>query len=530
MIILPQALRFSAGTLLSRLTGLAREIVLARSLGAGALLDAFYVAFRIPHLLRDMLAEGALGSSFTKNYAALSHSSPSSAHSLALQLLSLTFCVTSLLCALGILLRKELVYLMTSHTPENYQTFLHTAETLTALFLPFMVLSSCGALISGMLYQKQRFFFSSCSPVLLNLGTICGAWLLPSLAHSLLSYTSLSLDSMVFSLALGTLAGGFLQLIWLWLPIRSSMGRAFRSSSFFRGWHPRLSQVCRESLPMMLAAGLAQLQLIINTNFATSLPSGSTSWLSLAFRMFQLPVGLFAVAIATTLLPSLSVSLATQNPSEKNGELCRSLQWTLWMMSCCAVVVFLQAHGIIYILFHGGSFDLSDVRSTALALQAYAPGIIGYGASKVLLSYYYAAGRTAATLRISAGCLLLSVVGNFMFIGLFAHIALAAVASMVMIIHACGLGWGAFRDPALHGARQLLFTAVAALCVATGTILLGSYLLTPLAHSSKAFAVAELTVVGGGAVVIFGICAMAFHRTSPRRLYLRVKRSLASSR
>ena len=530
MAPLLKALRFTLGTLLSRITGLAREIILARFLGAGALLDAFYVAFRIPHLLRDMLAEGALGSSFTKNYATLSTSSPHSANTLALHLLTLTFSLTSLLCVGGIFFRKELVFLMTSHTPKEYELFISTTQTLTALFLPFMIISSCGAIISGVLYQKKRFFLSSCSPIFLNLGTVLGAILLPTLLTPWLSQeTPFSLDPLIFCLAIGTLCGGILQLLWLWVPVAQGISTA--SFPKITSWHPQLGKVYRESLPMMLAAGLAQLQLIINTNFATSLEAGSTSWLNLAFRIFQLPVGLFAVAIATTLLPSLAVNLkeGTQEP-KTNSELSQSLQWTLWIMSYCATITFLQAPEIITLLFYGGSFDAHDTLGTSLALQAYAPGIIGLGATKVLLTYYYSTGTTTPALKISAFCLLISTLGNIIFIRYYAHVGLAAVMSAVMCLQALALSYKAFKDPHLSRSKIIPSSSLA-LITALSLCALGNTIdpnHSPFLLPSKREALLELITTAFLGALIFSVMAAVFYRVSPKKLYRVIQEKISS--
>lgn len=545
-MLLLRAIFFSLGTLLSRITGLAREIVLARCLGGGPLLDAFYVAYRIPHLLRDMLAEGALGSSFTKNYSSEHDSSPQSAHTLALQLIIITTTVTSCLCAVGILGREQLVYLMTSQTPRSFTTFISTTETLTALFLPFMMLSSVGALVSSILYQQKRFFWASLAPIFVNLGTVGGAFLAGDHTEKLLSWTSLRLDPLVFALAVGTLIGGIGQLIWLWFPIRGLLRNSWsRARNIFR-WHPRVRQVWAESLPMMLAAGIAQLQLIINTNFATSLPPGSTSWLSLSFRVFQLPVGLFAVALAATLLPQLSVQYGrSQGPSSKKStqhsgtlnpryhlkqrkddHLSYSLQATLWIMALCATIMMITSDEIITLLFFGGSFDARDTEQTAAALKAYAPGILGFGTTKILLTYYYATARTSFVLKTSILCLIISTLANLIIIRWYAHVGLAGVMSGMLTVQALILAFQAQRSGAFIKAAPLLTSALTSVALMTivgitGYIWLGDAPAGPLSKITTLWIIAARASCVG---IIFITSACVFYKTSPIQAWYSLKR------
>ena len=555
----PRAFHFASGTLISKFTGLVREIVVARVLGASVLLDAFFVAFRIPNLFRDMLAEGALGSSFTKYYSALRATSPEQAKDLAVQMFTFTFCLTSTLTAAGILFRKHLVYLMTSHTPQSYTTFLQTTENLTAILLPFMILSSCAAIVSGVLYEQKRFFFSSISPLWVNVVALIGILFFGPYLKETNLLSALG-DPALIALALGTLMGGVIQLIWLLAPVirifwpLASLSQLKRS---FLSHDSAFLQTCRQSLPMMLTASVAQINLIISTNFATSLAPGSTSWLNLAFRIIQLPVGLFAVGIATVILPALAVHFSRISQSAKGSlsaegslsakgsqntaaqsELTIAIQATLWLMIPCTVVTMLMADEIIFLLFYGGSFALKDVLMTSYALQAYAVGILGYGLIKVLLSYFYASHQTRFVAQMTILSLILSAVLNALFIGSWGHVALAAVGGGMLTLQALCLMLKAGKKSAFSGKtilKSFLYTLIASLLTVLSFQLLRKplALLSSLQETAKIstssfdltlLALKNLAAVSLLAALIFFLCMSYHFRLSPKRLLKNAKK------
>ena len=448
MSFIKNSLITSLGTLLSRLSGLIREIVMANVFGASVLLDAFFVAFRIPNLFRDMLAEGALGSSFTKVFSQISEKSYEQSKLLAWNILSFTLCLTSILVSMGIFFRHYLVKAMTSFSMGKKTLMIDQAQVLTAILLPLLALTSCSALVAGVLCYRKKFYHNSISPVLFNLGCIIGMLALGPVLHSHNIWLFNS-EPMITGLAVGALAGGLIQLLWLIYPVLTT----FIPKKITFNWNnPHLIATFKEGLPMMIAASVTQINVLINTNFATSLEDGAVSWLNFAFRPLQLPVGLFAVATATVALPALSVKLGqfknhhqlpnlkhlNQNELKiyrKNG-IDVHIKWVMWIMAFCMAMLFFGSYEIITALFYGGQFDQLDTIMTHRALQAYSIGVIGYGINKILFAYYYATGKTGYGLRVAIICLLISVGANLMLISSYGHVGLAAVSGFIMLLQA----------------------------------------------------------------------------------------------
>ena len=434
-------------------------MVLARTFGGGFLLDAFYVAYRIPHLFRDMLSEGALGSSLSKNYSQAYDSSPTEGHDLALYSFILTFGMTSILTALGILFRGPLVSLMTLYG-EGDQIFTEITQTLTAVLFPLMAFSSLGSIFSGILAKKKMFFLMAVSPALCNIGSLVGVF-----SGSVWPHTSAhQLNPQLLGLAIGSLLGGLAQLCLLAAPNLKQLWKRLAAFSWRRmiNLHSPHFRVFRESLPMMIAASVAQLQVIVSTNFATSLEAGAVSWLHLAFRLFQLPVGLFAVAEATVILPTLA-SKIRQSQKEASLSLSDSLTRIFWIMAFCMSVTLAASGDIVTLIYFGGSFDHHDTLMTSRALEAYATGMMGFGLTKVLLSYYYAAEKTQLALALSCGILVVGTCLSLAVIHSHGHVGLAAVTSVMLSVQAVILGWMIYRKPSGLASRinDLPLTSIA---------------------------------------------------------------------
>lgn len=440
-----QSLKFSLGTFLSRISGLLREMVLARTFGGGFLLDAFYVAYRIPHLFRDMLSEGALGSSLSKNYSQAYDSSPTEGTDLALYSFILTFGITSILTSLGILLRGPLVSLMTLYGGGD-EAFTEITQTLTAVLFPLMAFSSLGSIFSGMLAKKKVFFLIAVSPALCNIGSLAGVF-----SGIIWPQTSTHPHPQLLGLAIGTLLGGLAQLLLLAAPNLKQLWKRLGTFS----WRRLITlsaphfRVFKESLPMMMAASVAQLQVIVSTNFATSLEAGAVSWLHLSFRLFQLPVGLFAVAEATVILPALASKIRQSHQSQKEVALTLrdSLTRIFWIMAFCMSVTLAASGDIVTLIYFGGSFDHHDTLMTSRALEAYATGMMGFGLTKVLLSYYYAAEKTQLALALSCGVLVVGTCLSLAVIQSHGHVGLAAVTSIMLSVQAIILGWMIYQKP-----------------------------------------------------------------------------------
>jgi putative peptidoglycan lipid II flippase len=387
---------FSIGTLLSRLAGLLRESVVAGVFGANLLLDAFFVANRIPNVLRELLAEGALGSSFTKVFSSVWEEDPKRAHKLVWDSLWFFSILSFFICFLGFYFAEELVLLFTFSRSHNDGLFFKETVTLTRILFPFMGLMTIGSIASGVLHHRGRFFFSAVSPMLLNLGYLIGALIFPSflfyLAHFFPSLNNLSSDLAIIGLALGVFLGGIsqtaMQLGGIWKTFIKGKWSRFTLSS-------DLKKVLTLMGPMILGSGAGQINVLVNTNFAALLGEGAVSWLTFSFRLLQLPIGLFGVAIGTVALPSLTKSIKVYGmiSQEVGSKLGEALKLVCLLMLPCFCFLYVNHKPIVELLYQHGQFDSKAAKGTAECLFAYSFSIIAYGSIKVLTAFYYAADK-----------------------------------------------------------------------------------------------------------------------------------------
>jgi putative peptidoglycan lipid II flippase len=440
---------FALGTFLSRLTGVLRESVLAGVFGANALLDAFIIANRIPNLLRELLAEGALGSSFTKVYATLKEQDSQRAHRFLVQSFQFFSLIIGILCLVGIVFAPELVKLMTLFSPETekHAQFIHDTVGLTRLLFPFIAFMTLGAIASGVLHQKGRFFTSAISSVALNIGYIIGALFFARLLekHGSSWIESSIADRSLTGLALGVLLGGLLQtLIQFWgmktkLQTKGLVGRF--------PWSPDIKKVCKLMGPMVIAGSAGQINVLVNTNFATSLQEGAVTWLNFSFRLLQLPIGIFAVGVGIISLPSLTRVITKKgSPFQVAEKLEEALFLVTWLVAPCLCFLLINSLPVTQLLYQHGKFTSFDSISTADALFFYSFSLIAYGLLKVLTSYYYAAERTQYAMKVSLFSILINLLANLFFVSHLGHKGLALSTSCTLTLNALFLLWGLRKD------------------------------------------------------------------------------------
>jgi len=530
------SLLFSAGTLLSRVVGLLRESVMASVFGAGLLMDAFQVAYRIPSLFRDMLAEGALGSSFTKVYSSLSHDQPERAQRLLVDSIVLVTLLAFCVSAMGIILAPWFVELMTmlGGGEERGPEFFHNATGLTRLLFPYLGLTMISAVVMGALHQRGRFFLSAASPVIWNVAIIFGALYFSRglEAYAPVWLESLLADRAIMGLALGFLLGGVLQVamqLWgIWAPLLRGRFRFPRKIP----WSADVQLVVQIMIPAVVAASAPQISNVINTNFATSLEVGSVSWLSWAFRLLQFPVGLFGVAVGVATLPALSkaITAAGRRVDGKSSQILQdSCEIVAWLMMPCMVYLLVNAHHTIELLYHYGQFGEKDTVATAAALHAYAYGLLGYGLIKVFSTFYYAVERTSYAMKASLICVVFNVAVNFLLVPIFGHVGIAATASVVLTLNALLLMVG-MRGYGLRIDGAKLRRSVGALAAASAL----SYGAQSLCQSGlaqlswlmtlpvKAQAVFVLCANAAVVAVIFGVVGSLYFRASPTVVLRRI--------
>jgi len=439
MSVARSSLLFAIGTLISRFSGVARESVIGAVFGASIFMDAFVVAFRIPNLLRELLAEGALGSSFTKVYSGLCVEDKEAANRLLIQTLQFVVMVTIAVCAFGIFFADDLVALMTlldSHDPK----FNGITVSLTQLMFPFIGFAAIGAVVQGALYQRGGFFLAGVAPILFNLFSIIGAiWLAPLLRDHLPGEVSDKFgDAGILGLAVGTLLGGAAQSAiqaWgIWKPLLKNHQLIPRQLP----WSKDIRKILILMGPMVIAASAGQINVIVNTNFATSLETGAVTWLYFAFRLVQLPIGMFGVAVGAAILPTLTKSITEAHGKvdvKASREIINAMDLVAWLMIPCTLALVIGSQDLTRVLYEAGQFGERDTNATAIAIEAYSYGLLGYGTLKVMNSYYYATGRTKFPMAISLFSILANYVANALLVKKFGHQGLAFTASVTLTLN-----------------------------------------------------------------------------------------------
>ena len=449
--------------LCSRVLGLIREQIFAGLFGAGKNLDAFLMAFRLPNLLRDLFAEGALSTAFITTFSGkIAQEGDASAWRLANKIATLTAVFMSVVTLLGILFAPQLVDLLTwwSWSPDK------TALTilLTRIMWPFMLLVSLAALVMGMLNAKHIFGPPAMASSYFNLGSIIsgvaiGWWLDPRFGTRSLT-----------GLAIGTLVGGLWQLTAQFPSLRR-VGYRYRTDFQWRDQGVRT--VLSLMAPAVIAASAVQVNVLINSGFAASLGNGPVSWLNIAFRLMQLPLGIFGVAIGTVTLPLASKSAAMGNIDEFRGILASGMRLAFLLTIPSAIGLAMLASPIISVIYQHGRFTAEMTRQTAGALQFYAIGLVAYSALKVLTPAFYAIGRRNTPMLVSFLAIGTNLFLNWLFtfrLG-WGHRGLAFSTSIVATINFLllyALMWQQTRG--LESRR--LFTALTKICLAAGLMAL----------------------------------------------------------
>ena len=389
--------------LCSRVLGLAREQIFAALFGGGRVMDAFTIAFRIPNLLRDLFAEGALSTAFVTVFsrtAALEDSS--AAWRLANKVATLTTVTLSAITVIGVATAPWLVAALAPGFDPGKAAL---TVTLTRIMYPFILLVSLAALVMGMLNARNVFGMPAMASSFFNLGSIVsgvvlGYWLDPHFGAGA-----------ILGLAIGTLVGGTLQLA-VQLPALKRAGYAFHADFHWRD--PGVRAILRLMGPSVIAASTTQLNVLINSVFASELGDGPTFWLTVAFRLMQLPLGIFGVALGTVALPLLARMAATGNREAFRSELARGMRLAFLMTIPASVGLMVLADPIMSVLYQHGKFTAHQTAEAAGALRCYAIGLCGYAALKVLVNAFYALERRKTPMVVSFLAVGLNLALNWM--------------------------------------------------------------------------------------------------------------------
>src|SRR5262252_7984381 len=390
--------------LCSRVLGLAREQIFAALFGGGRVMDAFTIAFRIPNLLRDLFAEGALSTAFVTIFARTSTlQDDAAAWRLANKVETLTVVTLSAITILGIVAAPALVGLL---APGFDPAKAALTVTLTRIMWPFILLVSLAALVMGMLNARNVFGMPAMASSFFNLGSIVagvvlGYWLDPHFG-----------PRAIMGLAIGTLVGGALQLL-VQLPALRREGYSFRPD--LQWGDEGVRAILRLMGPSVIAASSTQVNVLVNSVFASELGDGPTFWLTVAFRLMQLPLGIFGVALGTVALPLLARMAATGNTVAFRSELARGMRLAFLMTIPASIGLMVLAEPIMSVLYQHGRFGAYETAEAAGALRFYAIGLCGYAALKVLVNAFYALDRRKTPMVVSFIAVALNLLLNWVF-------------------------------------------------------------------------------------------------------------------
>ena len=442
MTLFRSAATISGFTLLSRITGLVRDILIARAFGVGPLTDAFWVAFRIPNLLRRLFAEGAFSQAFVPILGAARTEHGEEAVRVLLDRVALILTATlMLITAVGILAAPWVVMAMASGMAHDARsTQFEAAVWMTRIMFPYIVCMSLVAFASGVLNTWRKFAVPAITPVLLNLCMIGACvWLAPYF------------DPPIYALAVGVMAGGLAQLTVQWIALRRLKLTPRWSLNVRQAWtDPTVARIVKQMAPATIGVSVAQISLLINTNIATWLTPGSVTWLSYADRLMEFPTALLGVALATVLLPSLSAAHAKNDGEGYQALLDWGLKLVLLLGLPSAVGMVLLADGLVATLFHYGAFSDADVLQTRLAVMAYSVGLVGLLAVKILAPGFYAKQDIRTPVKIAIAVLLFTQLLNVFLVPVFAHAGLALAIGLGACANATALLIGLRRKGLYH--------------------------------------------------------------------------------
>jgi len=458
-------------TLVSRITGLVRELLIASTFGASAMTDAFNVAFRIPNLFRRFFGEGAFSQAFVPVLAASKAQHGDAPTRILIDRVATVLAWALLgLSVLGVLGAGALVWVMASGLQQNPRGF-DVAVLMTRWMFPYIAFMSLVALGAGVLNTYKRFAVPAATPVLLNVCMIGAAWL------GAPWFKALGLEP-IYALAGGVLLGGVLQLGVQWLALKRlnlQPRLSWRWSALKSAWSDVGTQnILRLMGPALLGVSVAHLSMLINTQIASHLRSGSVSWITYADRLMEFPTALLGVAMGVVLMPQLASARASGDAARYSGMLDWGLRLVVVTAVPCALALLVFPTPLVAVLYHYGAMTDFDVQQVTHALMGWGAGLVGIVAIKVLAPGYYAAQDTKTPVRVAIGVLVLTQALNIVLVPVFAHAALTLSIGIGAMVNAGWLLMGLIKRGSYRpepGWGRFLLQVVA------GCVLLGGFLL-----------------------------------------------------
>jgi len=412
-------------TLTSRILGLVRDTVLAAVFGAGNEMDAFVVAFRIPNLVRELFAEGAMSAAFVPTFTQhLTLKGKPAAWRLGNNVLNALLVVTGLLVAAGFIATRPLV---TAYAGDfaSVPGKLDLTITLARTMLPFLTLAAIAAAVMGMLNSLGHYFVPALAPAAFNVATIACALLLAPMMPAIG-------QPRIMAIALGAIVGGLGQIAVQWPALR---GEGFRYAPVLDRRDPGLRDVVLLMGPGTLGLAATQINLLISTQLAVGQGTGAVSWLQYAFRLMNLPIGLFGVSIATAVLPAVARHAAIDDRPAVSKTIARGITLMLMVTVPASVGLFVLATPIVQLLLERGHFLRADTIATAAAVQYYAIGLVGYSAARIASPVFYALRRSRMAVILSTVTIVVNLALSVILVRWIGFRGLALATSMAAIVH-----------------------------------------------------------------------------------------------
>lgn len=484
-------------TVLSRIAGYGRDATIAYIFGAGLYADAFFMAFRIANLLRRLVGEGALTSSFVPIFTEELHlRTKESAQELLSKIFTLFFLILITVTALSMIFSKEIVYLMSPGFAEDPVKFDLTV-TLTRIMFPYLIFVGLMAIAMGALNSVKHFAIPAVSPLFFNLAIIASIFALVPL-----------FSTPIYALAAAVLIGGFVQCV-IQFPFLKKFSLMPRPIFNFKD--PAIRKILLLMGPAAFGVGIYQLNIFVTMWFSSQLPEGAVSYLYYAGRLMEVPLGIFGIAVATAALPSLSEHAAKKEWEQFRSSLSFAMRIINFVCIPATVGLFILSYPIIDVLFRRGEFGTAATAGTAVALYYYALGLVPVSTSRILSSVFYSLKDTATPVYAAVAAFVVNVVLCYLLIKPLGHGGLALATSISSAINAAILLIILKRKFGHFEGRLILTSAAKSLAAA---VVMGAtiYLLVSLVNGMGMVILTGAIIIGCGlGVIIYILLAKAFN-------------------
>jgi putative peptidoglycan lipid II flippase len=504
----------SGATFLSRILGYIRDMLIADLFGARASADAFFVAFRIPNLLRRLTAEGALTAAFVPVFTELyTTEGRQRAFSLTANILSIMAVLLTVVVALGVIFAEQVVWAVAPGFTDDPALFDLTV-TLTRITMPYLLFISLAAVFMGALNATNTYFVPAVAPAFMNIAIISCALLL---------YDSFAEPT--YALAVGVIAGGMLQLV-VQIPILMSKG--FRPRFTFDLTDKATRKIGLLVAPGILGIAVAEINIFIDTLLASLLPEGSISFLYYGNRITQFPLGIFGVAIGIAALPSMSAVMANGG-KEKLGEMVSyAFRLSMFISIPASVGLIAAAAPIMNVLFERGEFNETARYGSAIALIYYSIGIWAFAGVKALVSAFYAMKDTATPVKIAAVSMVVNIVLNMLLMGPLQHGGLALATTLSSSLNALLLLWMLHRRLGNIEGR-IIIGSIVRMLFASGLMGVATYFYLDTCYQYDApgfWRMIHLGIAISGGAVLYFVVAYSIGSREAKTFYVKIKQRL----